>query len=59
MPDTQGVIAEINFVPWYNTKFAVQYTHFMKFNGSTNNYDGNGSQATDNDTLVTPAWLMY
>lgn len=58
-PDTEGFIGEVNFVPWYNTKFGVQYIYFTKFNGSTNNYDGNGSFATDNDTLAVYAWLMY
>lgn len=58
-PDTEGFIGEINFVPWYNTKFGIQYVYFTKFNGSTDNYDGNGSFATDNDTLAVYAWLMY
>ena len=58
-PDTEGFIAEINFVPWYNTKFGLQYTYFNKFNGSTDNYDAAGDHATDNNTLVASAWLMY
>lgn len=58
-PDTEGFVAEINFVPWYNTKFQLQYTAFTKFNGSTLNYDGNGRDASDNNTLMAMAWLMY
>ena len=58
-PDTEGFIAEINFVPWYNTKLGLQYTYFDKFNGSIDNYDGTGTHATDNNTLVASAWLMY
>lgn len=58
-PDTEGFIAEINFVPWYNTKFGLQYTYFTKFNGSVDNYDGTGRHATDNNTLTAVAWLMY
>ena len=58
-PDTEGIIAEVNFVPWYNTKFGLQYTYFTKFNGSTDNYAVAGDHATDNDTLVASAWLMY
>ncbi|HEV2353330.1 MAG TPA: hypothetical protein VGR89_03760, partial [Puia sp.] len=58
-PDTEGFITEINFVPWYNTKFSLQYTYFTKFNGSVDNYDAAGGHATDNNTLVASAWLMY
>jgi hypothetical protein len=58
-PDTEGFIAELNFVPWYNTKFGLQYTYFDKFNGSTDGYAATGDHATDNNTLVASAWLMY
>ncbi len=58
-PDTEGYVAEINFVPWYNTKFQLQYVGFTKYNGSTDNYDGNGRNASDNNTLMAMAWLMY
>lgn len=58
-PDTEGIVAEVNFVPWYNTKFGVQYTNFTKFNGSEKNFDGAGANSTDENTLVASAWLMY
>lgn len=58
-PDTEGLIAEINFVPWYNTKFGVQYTNFTKYDGSEKNFNGAGANATDENTLVASAWLMY
>ena len=58
-PDTEGMIFEVNYVPWYNTKLGLQYTYFTKYNGSTDNYDGAGRHATDNDTLMAMAWLMY
>ena len=58
-PDTEGFILEANYVPWYNTKFGFQYTYFTKFNGSENNYDGAGRNASDNNTLMAMAWLMY
>ncbi len=49
----------MNYVPWYNTKFSVQYTYYNKFNGDANNYDGSGRHATDNNTLMVMAsWLM-
>jgi hypothetical protein len=58
-PDTRGYILELNYLPWLNTKFSLQYTAFSKFNGSSSNYDGNGRNASDNNTLYLLAWLSY
>ena len=58
-PDTEDMVYELNYVPWLNTKFGLQYTYFFKYNGSTDNYDGSGRHATDNNTLMASAWLMY
>jgi hypothetical protein len=57
--DTKGWMAELNYVPWLNTKFSVQYTAFNKFAGFNSNYDGNGRNASDNNTLYILAWLAY
>jgi len=58
-PDTKGWIAELNYMPWLNTKFSVQYTNYSKFNGLSDNYDGAGRKASDNNTLYILAWLSY
>ena len=58
-PDTKGWIAELNYVPWLNTKFSVQYTAYSKYAGLTDNYDGAGRNASDNNTLYILAWLSY
>ena len=58
-PDTNGWIAEVNYVPWLNTKFSIQYTAYNKYNGSSDNYDGTGRKASDNNTLYILAWLSY
>ncbi len=59
-PDSAGWVIEVNYVPWYNTKFSLQYTMYDKFNGSVNNYDTvPGRNASDNNTLMAMAWLMY
>ena len=58
-PDTKGWIAEFNYVPWLNTKFSVQYTAYNKYAGLSNNYDGAGRDASDNNTLYILAWLSY
>jgi len=57
--DTKGWMAELNYVPWLNTKFSVQYTAFNKFAGFNSNYDGSGRNASDNNTLYILAWLSY
>jgi hypothetical protein len=59
IPDTQGEIAEINYLPWLNTKLQLQYTRYTKFNGSSTNYDGAGRNASDNNTLYLLIWLNY
>jgi hypothetical protein len=55
IPDSEGSIFEANYLPWYNTKFTVQYTIYNRFNGATlmprftNGYN----------TLTVLAWLMF
>ncbi|HTX05364.1 MAG TPA: hypothetical protein VMD06_06015, partial [Steroidobacteraceae bacterium] len=58
-PDTQGVIGEVNYLPWLNVKLSVQYTHYAKFNGGGADYDGLGRNASDNDTLYLLLWFAY
>jgi hypothetical protein len=58
-PDTRGWIVELNYVPYLNTKFSLQYTKYSKFNGGSSNYDGFGRNAADNDTLFLLAWLSF
>jgi hypothetical protein len=58
-PDTKGWIAELNYMPWLNTKFSLQYTAYNKYAGLSDNYDGAGRNASDNNTLYILAWLSY
>jgi hypothetical protein len=58
-PDTQGVIGELNYLPWLNVKLSLQYTHYSKFNGAGTDYDGLGRNAADNDTLYLLLWFAY
>jgi len=58
-PETKGWIAEVNYLPWLNTKFSVQYTKYNDFNGGGNNYDGAGRSASDNNTLYFLIWFSY
>jgi len=58
-PDSNGFIAELSYLPWYNTKFSLQYTMYNKFNGSGSNYDGFGRNASDNNSLYLLVWLCF
>ncbi len=58
-PDSVGEVAELDYLPWLNMKFAVQYVRYDKFNGARSNYDGSGRAASDNDTLYVYAWLLF
>lgn len=58
-PDSRGVIGELSFMPWLNTRFGAQYVAYSMFNGGTNNYDGAGRHASDNNTLYLFGWLVF
>jgi len=59
MPDSNGFIAEFSYLPWLNTKLSVQYVAYNKFNGGSDNYDGQGRNASDNNTLYLSCWLAF
>jgi hypothetical protein len=58
-PNTDGYIAELNYLPWLNVKLQIQYVGYEKFNGLKLNYDGTGRNASDNNTLFALVWLNY
>jgi hypothetical protein len=58
-PESSGYVAELNWLPWRDRRFTVQYTKYAKFNGASTNYDGNGRNARDNDTLYLLAWFAF
>ena len=58
-PDSGGYILELDYLPWLNTKFGVQYVAYNKFNGSSSNYDGSGRNASDNNTLYLSGWMAF
>ena len=59
LPDSRGFIAEFSYLPWLNTKFSVQYVWYSKFNGSIDNYDGTGRNASDNNSLSVIMWIAF
>jgi hypothetical protein len=58
-PDSKGWIVQYVYLPWENVQLAVQYTLYNKFNGGSNDYDGNGRNASDNDTLYLLLWVLW
>jgi hypothetical protein len=58
-PDSNGFIGQIEYLPWYNTKFALQYVAYNKFDGTVLNYDNAMRNAADNNTLYLVVWLNF
>ncbi len=68
-PNSTAFIVEADWVPFgkddsfaapfVNLKVGAQYTAYTRFNGGTSNYDGNGGHASDNNTLLLFAWLIF
>jgi hypothetical protein len=58
-PTTQGAIFEIDYLPWLNTKIGLQYTAYSKFNGRSNNYDGFGRNASQNNLFYVYIWTAF
>jgi hypothetical protein len=68
-PNSNAFTAEVDYVPfgkadswggpWTNLKVGALYTAYTQFNGGNKNYDGNGRNASDNNTLYLFAWLIF
>jgi len=58
-PDSTGLTTEVSYFPWQNVRLSALYTSYFEFNGRTNNYDGFGRSAFDNNTLYILLWLMF
>ena len=58
-PDSSGFILQGDWIFREKYKFALQYTIYDKFNGSSSNYDGSGRDASDNNTFYALIWLMF
>jgi hypothetical protein len=58
-PNSSGFIFEFDYLPWYNTKLSVQYVAYNKFNGNSNNYDGQNRSASDNNNLYLSCWTAF
>ena len=58
-PDSKGYIVELDYLPVQYVRLMLQYTGYSKFNGASTNYDGNGRNARDNNTLFFNVWVAF
>ena len=68
-PNSNGVMAEVDYTPWanggsplgsrFNLRLGIQYTAYGKFNGARHNYDGAGANAADNNALRVFTWAAF
>jgi hypothetical protein len=58
-PATRGYTAEATWTPIQYLRLGLQYTGYSRFNGASNNYDGFGRNARDNNTMFLYSWLAY
>lgn len=58
-PNTTVWIPEVFWTPVQYVRIGAQYWHFTRFSGSSNNYNGVGRNASDNDTLFFYVWGAY
>jgi hypothetical protein len=58
-PDSDGIIAEVDYLPWHNIRLSLQYVMYDMFNGAVTSYDGFGRNASQNNTVYLLAWLNF
>lgn len=59
VPNSSGILAQFDYLPWKNTKISLQYTAYGKFNGAKTNYDGSGRNASDNNSIYLQLWFLF
>jgi hypothetical protein len=58
-PATRGLTFETFWMPKQYVRIGAQYTAYSRFNGASNNYDGFGRNARDNNSLFLYLWAAY
>ena len=59
VPNSSGVLAQFDYLPWKNTKISLQYVAYGKFNGAKTDYDGAGRNASDNNSVYLQFWFLF
>lgn len=58
-PATRGLTYEAFWMPVQYARVGAQYTAYNKYNGASDNYDGLGRNARDNNSLFFYVWGAY
>lgn len=58
-PDSDGYIAQVAYWPVQNIDLTLQYTGYLNFNGRSKNYDGEGRNASANNSLYGLVWFIF
>lgn len=58
-PDTRGYTWEAFFMPVQYVRVGLQFTGYQKYAGASSNYDGQGRNAGDNNSLFLYVWGAY
>jgi len=58
-PATRGLTLEAFWIPVQYVRVGAQYTAYSRFNGASQNYDGFGRNARDNNSLFLYLWAAY
>lgn len=58
-PDSNGWILQWTYLPALNVQLSAQYVAYNKFDGASDNYDGTGRNASDNNTFYLTAWILW
>lgn len=58
-PATRGWTLEAFWTPIQYLRLGALYTAYSKFNGASNNYNGFGRNASDNNSIFVYAWFAY
>ncbi|GMT45824.1 MAG: cytochrome c [bacterium] len=59
LPNSSGLMTQVDFLPWENTKISLIYTAYNKFNGAVDNYDGSGRKSSDNNSIYLQLWFLF
>jgi len=58
-PGTRGSTFELFWTPLQYVRIGAQFTAYNRFNGASQNYDGFGRNASDNNSLFLYVWGVY
>ena len=58
-PASNGYILNLAWWPQQNVNFTLQYTGYLRFNGASTNYDGQGRNASANNTVYLLARFVF